>query len=203
MATTGRESMPPAMTAPAPPTGRKKSRSRAWVWFFVCLAVLAAVAVAVPLFYNLSLQLTPGQLAAAKAKWESNKPRDYDLGYEEKLTRNGETETYEWKVEVRDGRVVGVTCNGRPLLPDPDVGLAAGLGAVVRYGAAFQGLSVEGKFARIEADLEKDVAEGQRRNYMMAVFDDRDGRPLRYIRRVKATGDRLEWNLRLTRPGEE
>jgi hypothetical protein len=88
-------------------------------------------------------------------------------------------------------------------LPDPDVGLAAGPGAVAASGAAFQGLSVDGKLARIEADLEKDVTEGQRRNYAMAVFDDRDGHPLRYIRRVKGTGERLEWNLRLTRPGEE
>jgi hypothetical protein len=164
---------------------------------------MAAAAVVTPFVYNLSLQVTPEQFAAAKAKWEANRPPDYDLKYEEKITQNGETETYEWKVEVRSGRVVTAVCNGRPLYPDPDAGLAAGPGAVAASGPVFQQLSVDGKFARIEEELEKDVAEGQRRNYAMAVFDDRDGHPLRYIRRVKGTGERLEWNVRLTPPGVE
>ena len=198
--------MPPATTPPDLPSGAAAGRTppprnRTWVWFFVALAVMAAAAVAVPFFYNLSLQLTPEQLAAARAKWDVNGPRDYDLRYEEKVTQNGATETYEWKVEVRGGLVVTAGCNGRPLYPDPDVGLAAGPGAVAASGPAFQQLSVDGKFAHIEAEMEKDVAEGQRRNYAMAVFDDRDGHPLRYIRRVKGTGERLEWNVRLTPPG--
>jgi hypothetical protein len=186
----------PAAPQPARPAAR---RGRRWVWFFLYLAAAGAVAVTVPLVYNLTLQLTPAQLAAARARWQAEGPRDYDLQYKQMLTRGGEAEESEWVVRVRGGKVVAVTCDGEPLLPDPAAGLAAGPAVAALPAGAYQGLDVEGKFARMEADLARDAAEG-RRSYTTAVFDARDGHPLRYVRRVRAAGERLEWELMLKPP---
>jgi hypothetical protein len=187
-----------AAPQPARPAAR---RGRRWVWFFLYLAAAGAVAVVVPLAYNLSLQLTPAQLAAARARWRAEGPRDYDLQYKEKVAHGGEEEESEWVVRVRGGKVVAVTRDGEPLLPDPSAGLAAGPAAAALPAGAYQGLSVDGKFARMEADLARDAAEG-RHSYSTAVFDARDGHPLRYVRRDRAAGERLEWDLMLKPPGD-
>jgi hypothetical protein len=147
-------------------------RSRRWVWYFAALAALAAAAVAIPLAYNLSRQLTPEQVAAARALWRAHGPRDFDLDYLEKRDSGGTTQERAYHVEVRAGRVAS---------PDG-------------------GLNVEGMFDRMEAALREDAAAG-RRPYATATFDKGDGHPLRYVRRDRAAGERLEWTVRLQRPG--
>ncbi len=46
---------------------RLRPRSRAWIWFFVVLIAMSAAAVALPIVYNLSIQLRPEELTAARA----------------------------------------------------------------------------------------------------------------------------------------
>ena len=88
-------------------------------------------------------------------------------------------------MEVRDGRPTAVTRDGRKL-----------------PAADYPNLTVEGQFAEIERGLQLDQAEAVRRNYATAAFDLRDGHPTHYVRRVRGSGDRLEWNVNLFKPGE-
>src|SRR5258708_6493347 len=81
-----------------------RPRSRAWIWFFVALAAMGAAAVTLPVVYNLSIQLRPEELAAARECWKANGPRDYDLQYQEKITASGVQTESNWFVEVRDGK---------------------------------------------------------------------------------------------------
>ena len=170
---------------PAAPETRRPARPRAWVWFFVVLAALGATAVTLPLIYNLSIQLRPEELAAARERWKENGPQDYDLQYQEKITQNGEQTESNWSVEVRGGKPTAVTCDGQKL-----------------SAAECPNLTVEGQFAEIERGLQLDLEEGARRNYATAAFDLRDGHPVHYVRRVRGSGERLEWNVNLFKPGE-
>jgi hypothetical protein len=162
-----------------------RSASRRWVWFFLVLAVMSATAIILPIIYNLSLQLRPGELAAARQRWKANGPRDYDLQFQEKITEHGESSASEWYVKVRDGKVTAVTCDGETL-----------------PAAEYPDLTVDGQFAVIEKSLQLDLAEGARRNYATAAFDLHDGHPTHYVRRVRGSGDRLEWNVNLKKPAE-
>jgi hypothetical protein len=164
---------------------RLAARPRAWVWFFVILAALGATAVTLPLVYNLSIQLKSEELAAARERWKANGPRDYDLQFQEKITQNGEQTESNWSVEVRDGRPTAVTRDGQAL-----------------PAAEYPNLTVEGQFAEIERGLQLDVAEGARRNFATAAFDLRDGHVVHYVRRVRGSGERLEWNVNLFRVDE-
>ena len=139
----------------------------------VILAALAAAAVTIPLAYNLSRQLTPEQVTAARTLWRAHGPRDYDLDYLEKRDAGGTTQERAYHVQVRGGRAT--TSDG--------------------------GLDVEGMFGRMEAALREDAAAG-RRPYATATFDKADGHPLRYVRRDRPAGERLEWTVRLRRAGD-
>jgi hypothetical protein len=187
---------PPVRTRPDP-----ARRPRLWLGFFLVLAALAAAAVTVPLVYNLSLQLKPEQLAQARARWREHGPRDYDLRYQEKVTRGKQEEAYEYLVQVRGGRAVLVACNGEVLLLDPVAGFA--LGPAVRSLAPEKasGYGVEALFDGIEAALRKDAEAGVRA-YVTATFDARDGHPVRYVRRNRRAGERVEWTTKLTRVRE-
>ena len=166
--------------------GPTKAQSRTWVWFFVFLAVMGAAAVTLPIVYNLSLQLRPEDLAAARAHWQAAGSRNYDLQYQEKITQNGVSSESEWNVQVRDGKVTAVTRDGE-VLPAAD----------------YPNLTVDGQLAEIEKGLQLDLAAGARTNYATAAFDLGDGHPAHYVRRVRGTGDRLEWNVNLNKAGED
>lgn len=174
-------------------------RPRLWVAFFVLLAVIAAAAAVVPVVYNLRLQLTPEQVAAARALWRERAPHDYDLRCTEKLLREGVEEQGEHVLLVRGGEVVALGANGE-LLRLEGGGPAVGLAARALPGDAGEPVGIEPLFDRIEAALRQDAAEG-RRTYATATFDRHDGHPMRYVRRVRATGERTEWNCTLAPPG--
>ena len=154
------------------------SHSRRWAWYFGVLLVLGVVAVTVPLVYNLKAQLTPEQLAAARALWKENGPTDYELLYQERID-TGPVETF--RVEVRGDKVSvwrregGKEKNLEELTPSQR-----------------QAYTVPGMFERMERFLEEDRAAA-RRNYVTAAFDAKDGHPVRYVRRVSGTQERLEW----------
>lgn len=148
-------------------------RSRHWIWFFVVLGVLAVIGVTVPVAYNLSRQLKPEQLADARAKWNACRPRDYDLKYIKKGIVNG---TFE--VQVRGGKVVAATLDGRPL-----------------EERLFAAHDMNGLFDDIERFLEMDASPGSPRAFMVAQFDERDGRLLHFVR--SAARQRIQIDVQL------
>jgi hypothetical protein len=175
-------------------------RYRTWVWFFLVLAVLGAIAVVVPIVYNLGLQLTPDQLAQARGRWRAAGPADYDLDYQQKLTARGETEVTVYSVQVRNRRVTAVFCNGELTLLGGSAEAVLGLWPRLLPGP--QGaLDVDGMFDRMEGAV-RDDAGSPRRPYVTATFDKHDGHPTRYVHRVRATGERLEWTIKLVLVGE-
>ena len=167
------------------PSSANRRVSRRWVWYFLLLAAMSATAITLPIVYNLSLQLRPDDLAAARQRWKANGPRDYDLQFQEKITEHGESSDSEWVVKVRDDKVTAVTCDGETL-----------------PAASYPELTVDGQFEVIEKGLQLDLATGMRRNYATAAFDLGDGHPTHYVRRVRGSGDRLEWNVNLKNPAE-
>ncbi len=181
------------MSAPA------ARRPRRWAGFFLLLVVLAVAAGVTPVVYNLRLQLTAEQLAQARARWRERAPRDYDLRCTEKLLRGGAEEQNEYLVLVRGGTAVALGANGE-LLRLEGAGPALGLSVRALPGDVGEPVGVEPLFDRIEAALRQDAAEG-RRTYATATFDPHDGHPVRYVRRVRATGERVEWNCTLAPPG--
>ena len=172
-------------------------RSRGWLWFFLILVAMSAVAITVPIVYNLSLQLRPEQLAEAERLWHEHGPRDYDLEYAEKV--DPDSHIFIYQVKVRDGRAIALVCNGKTELIDERAGLVVGSIARLGDAAEAQEHTVEGLFRQIEQALQKDAERGGRRNYVTATFDKEDGHPVRYIRRVAGSRDRVEWNIRIRR----
>jgi hypothetical protein len=158
--------------------------SRRWVWFFLFLVVMGIVAATTTTLYNLSLQLKPEQLAAARQRWQEKGSEDYDLDYEVKTDRDPSSDVFE--VQVRQGRIARVKCNGETVT-----------------AAHPEALTVSRMFAIIERNLENDTQPGQRRTYARAFFDPQTGYPLLYIRRLPGTDQRLEWSMiRVRRVGE-
>lgn len=166
------------------------SHSHRWVWFFIVLIVLGAVALTVPFIYNLRAQLTPEQLADARALWAKNGPADYDLIYQERID-SGPVETF--RIEVRGGKVLDVFRREG----SEETKLAKG----ELSPAQRQAYGVPELFGRIERYLDEDRA-ASRRNYVTAAFDSKDGHPVRYVRRVVGTQKRLECVVQLLPPHE-
>ncbi len=155
---------------------------RSSMWFFGALAVFAVIAVTTPIVYNLSIQLTPQQLDAARSLWEQNRPDDYDLKYWV-LDGVGPVRT-EVAVVVRAGRAQSFERNGERV----------GVEEAGRYG-------VTALFDLMEENLRKDSGPGAPRVYACAFFDPKDGHPTRYVRRVRQTGERYEVIVRMEAPG--
>jgi hypothetical protein len=175
-------------------------RERDWVWFFLVLAALGAVAVVVPIVYNLGLQLTPEQTAQARQRWRASGPADYDLDYQQKHTSAGDTVETVYRVLVRDRRVTAVFCDGKLTLLGGSV--EAALGPWPRQLPGPSGArDVDGMFDYMEEQSRAD-AGSPRRPYATATFDKYDGHPTRYVHRVRATGERLEWTIKLSRVGD-
>jgi hypothetical protein len=175
---------------------------RRYVWFFAVLALCGTAAVTIPIVYNLRLQLKPEQLAEARERWQTNGPRDYDLSFIVQSGREGEADEYH--AIIRGGQVhwvvqpdsVAASHEQRVVL-----GMAVGpsLPAWCGRGLSEEELrawSVAGIFDKIAQGLAENAAAGGR-NYATASFDPVDGHPIHYVRRVKATGERLELTIKL------
>jgi hypothetical protein len=179
-----------------PPAAPAHHGSRAWVGFFVLLGGLAAAAVVVPIFYNVRQQLRPEQLAAARRLWAERGPADYDLTY--RVTSDREAAPENHVVLVRGGQVVFASCEGVIVYLSPALAAAAGLPAGALGGG--EGVAVPAVFDRIAGFL-REQEESAHRNFIVAVFDPADGCPRRFVRRVRGTSTREEWNLRVWPPG--
>lgn len=171
--------------------GKKVSSSTP---FFVLLVALAAAAVTLPIAYNLNQQLRSEQLAAAKELWRREGPADYDLTFMVQYDRERLAERHI--VLVRDRRVVWASCEGEVVAVSPALGALIGLPGAANQGA---GRDIPSIFAHLEALF---AEEGSHRNFLVAVFDPKEGWPRRFIRRVRGGGPREEWNLRVWPAGE-
>src|SRR5436190_1861889 len=105
----GRAMSKSACNGPRSATAR---RGRGWIWFFVVLACLVALALGVQRWWYAQQRLTPQQLEEARALWKAHRPADYDLEY----TKKGDA-TGTFLVQVRGGKVISATLDGRPLEP--------------------------------------------------------------------------------------
>lgn len=169
-----------------------RPRPRQWLVFFVVLAALSAVGVTLPIVYNLGQQLKPEQLAEAKARWRSAGPDDYDMTYA--ITYDRERLAERHVVLVRDGAIVFASCEGEVLRMAP--AMAAVVGGPLAGPADGPERDVPAILAHVEAmlALERDAP---RRNFLVAVFDPKQGYPRRFIRRVRGTKSREEWDVRV------
>lgn len=173
-------------TAPSP---RKNQRAWRWAAYFLILAVLVGIAITLPILYNLNQQLRPDQLDAARERWRSQGPRDYDLTFSIQYDREPLAERHV--VLVREGRVVMACCEGELVALSPVLGACVGLPGGAAPGV---GRDVPAIFAHLQSLLEE---EGSQRNFLVAVFDPQTGWPRRFIRRVRRQSTREEWNLRV------
>src|SRR5207302_4370968 len=138
------------------------------------LAALTLLAISLNWRFNLNQQLTREQLYAARVDWQRHGPANYDLEY---VKEGSVTGTYD--VQVRKGKVVAATLDGRPLEP-----------------RLYPTCDMNALFDDIERFLDLDAEPGSPRAYNVATFDVQDGHLLRYIRTVSATWQRLHSRLK-------
>jgi hypothetical protein len=158
--------------------------------YLVLLVLLSAVAAVTPIVYNLRQQLRPEQLAAARQRWRNHGPADYDLTFAIRYDR--ERLPLRHLVLVRGGKVVFASCEGEIVTLSPALRAAAGLpaGGLGRE----PGQDVPAIFDHIDELLHEPDAQ---HNYLVVMFDPRDGHPRKIIRRVRRSDTREEWSLRL------
>lgn len=170
-------------TSTPPVMARRKSRS--WMWFFGVLALLGTTAVSLEIWYNLRQQLTREQIEQAQRLWKENDPGDYDFSYT--IQRQGPSEgdtvdplkaadgqPHAIQVRVRGGEVQTVSCDDKLLPPNNAAWTVAQL--------------LEAMAAQKDADDQP----GGPRVFTVAMFSRKDGHPLRYVRSVRQTRERVE-----------
>jgi hypothetical protein len=123
--------------------------------------------------YNLSLQLTPEKLQAARTLWKEKGPRSYRMVYTKQLGDDPRKDRFV--VEVRNGQVQSVIMNQTVFL-EPEQ---------VPYH------SMDRLLADIARSLEQDQKEGKK-VYTKASFDPHTGALKDYIRRVMGSRERVQ-----------
>ena len=184
------------MTSPASDLARP-TRSRGWIAFFAVLIVLAVTGVTLPIVYNLGQQLRVEELEAARERWQSSGPTDYDLTFSIRYDRDQLAERHI--VLVRDGKASFAVCEGEIVHAAPALGALLGLSGV--NAERQRPRDVPAIFRHIE-DLLKDQEESDGKNFLVVAFDPKDGHPRRIVRRVRKSSIREEWQFRLWLPGE-
>jgi hypothetical protein len=150
------------------------ARRRYWIWVLVVLFVLPVVGIVVLIVFNLSQQLRPEELSAARKLWDQKKPADYDLLYTVRRADDPNPITYE--VHVRKGRVESALMNKKIKLGDDTFRHADDMTALLNH---------------IESFLRQDTKD-KRKVFVIATFDEEDGHLLKYVRRVAGTRERVE-----------
>jgi len=168
---------PPAASSKPPATGLRK-KSRTWIWIFGALFLLGSLAVLINYGYNLQQQLTPAELQAARQRWDQHGPANYDLRVQ--IRRHspapGDPAVIDnYSLQIRDGKVTNAVMNDAVLER--------------RYWDEFD---MPGLFDSIDEFLRRDRKPGQPQTFLKGTFDRRDGRLLKFIRRVRGSTERLE-----------
>jgi len=154
-----------------------------WKWFFAILLVLSIAAAGINFWYNVTHQLKADDLKAAEALWQAKGPANYDLRIRKDINSaaGGETIYEEINAQIRAGRVIKATLNGRELeerlLKDYDV---------------------PAWFDYFDRFMEIDTKPGAARVFCDAIFDPSDGHPIRYRRRISSTRDRVALQFEFT-----
>jgi hypothetical protein len=154
--------------------------ARPWLWYFVVLTILSVTAAAIQVWYARGRILTLEKLQVAEQRWRTNGPASYDLNY---TTARQAEPPDEFHVQVRKGKVVSVTCNGKPVEE-----------RLYRYS------SMPALFSFIEDYMRQDdeaAKEGKRRPYAYGDFHPELGYVRRFVRSVNA-GDRVEIRTEFT-----
>ena len=167
-------------------------RGRHWIVFFVVLAGLVGAAMTLPIVYNLGQQLRPDDLERARRRWRANGPTDYDLTFA--VTYDRERQGERHIVLVRGGKVAFASCEGEVMALGPALAAAIGLpGGGLGEPRAWD---VPALFDHIE-ELLAEANTTARRSFLVAVFDPHAGYPRRFIRRIRGTSTREEWDVRV------
>jgi hypothetical protein len=174
-----------------------RRRNYGWMIFFVVLTALSVTAVVLPIVYNLGQQLRPEQLDEARLRWRERGPADYDLTFNIRFDRDPIRERHV--VRVRGGQVQFAACEGEVLYASPALGGAIGL----PFGTTAEPppWTVERVFDHLAGLLAQQQETGGK-DFLVAVFDPKEGYPRRFVRRIARTSTREEWDLKLWRPGE-
>jgi hypothetical protein len=165
--------------SPSLPSSTPPRKNRNWIWYFLVLILLCAAAISTMIIYNLSQQLTPEQLAEAKAKWEEVGPRDYELRYTKKIGTSPTSDRYY--VKVTGGFVEEAN------MLDSSTGLEIPI-APEKY----EHLSMKALFRDITRFMEIDHEPKAPRSFTRAIFHPKDGHLQWYVRRVMGTQQRVE-----------
>jgi hypothetical protein len=156
-------------------------RNRGWIWFFVVLAVLTVASITVLNVFIRGRQLTLEQLHQARAVWDRQGPRDYNLTWVQKGSVPG-----TFHVKVRNGKAVSVTPDGPPL-----------------EDRLYANYTMPALFEFIEDFLRHDAEPGKPRTFTTATFDAEDGHVTRFIRRVLGTSEQQDITVELTPVAKE
>lgn len=172
------------------PAASPRPKNRLWIWFFLTVTALTAAATVFLAWFNLQIQLTPEKLTAQRARWETERPADYEIVFtvRENATpavesfRAGlgleaeapEGEAIKYHVQVREGVVVEARENERLLPRD-----------------CWERLTMEHLFGIARGRMDADRAAG-RRVYLRARFEEKTGGLLEYVRRVMRSRERQE-----------
>jgi hypothetical protein len=179
-------------TSPTPPAAVEADVNRtptpknnyAWIGFFVFIVIASVGVTAFMIWYSLSIQLTPEQLESAWKLWEEKGPKSYNMVYTKQL--NDDSKVIIYGVKVRNAKVIEVKQGGEFLekpadrLDDPRI--YHSMDALFRDAKRFQDL---------------DAKPGAKKVYVTAIFDDKNGAMLRYVRRVMGTNERVEIRVEL------
>ena len=184
------------MNPPASDLNRP-TQSRAWIAFFAVLTVLAVAGVTLPIVYNLGQQLTPAELAAARARWDAAGPTDYDLTFS--IRYDGDQLAERHIVSVRGGKPAFAVCEGEVIYAAPALGSLLGLAGY--NGERQRPRDMPAIFGHI-AELLNDQEESGGKHFLAVAFDPKNGHPRRLVQRVRGSSTRQEWQFRLWLPGE-
>lgn len=166
--------------AAEPPKPTKPPRNNwGWIAYFIFIVVASVGVAGFMIWFNLSIQLTPEQLEAARALWKENGIKNYDMIYVEKHSPEDRVMTFV--VRVRKGEVKEVTMNGKALEKDKDrtddPKIYHSMDALMRF---------------IENNQFIDSKPGAPKVYVTGVFDEKTGALRKYIRRVMGSAQRVE-----------
>jgi hypothetical protein len=161
-------------------------KNRKWILVFVVIAILGALAVGINWAYNLSEPLTIEKLNAARVQWLKLHPSSYDLRIifaKTYSSSDGTSGTIVDKlgVQVRNGKVVGFTINGKepePLLDEK------GERKLDEERLRRESYDISGLFDSIEVFMDRDRRDG-RSTFIRARFDAKDGHVVQFTRQYQ------------------